>query len=184
MVGQPLIPPEHLGDGGSVGNNPDQLNPAVLPAAALNQEYGVWGDSSGYGVIGTGAGGGVYGESSAKNGSGVEGENHQGYGVLGFGNYGVFCIGQNVGLYAETGASLNKAYLAAPSAAGDFYGQVYVHGSAGVTVEGSLTVWGPKHAAVPHPDGSRRKLYSLESPESWFEDFGKGRARGASRRQS
>jgi len=29
-------------------------------------------------------------------------------------------------------------------------------------------------AAVPHPDGSHRRLYCLESPESWFEDFGKG----------
>jgi hypothetical protein len=28
---------------------------------------------------------------------------------------------------------------------------------------------------VPHPDGSHRLLYCMESPESWFEDFGKGR---------
>src|SRR5579884_1630041 len=27
-------------------------------------------------------------------------------------------------------------------------------------------------AAVPYPDGSYRVLYSVESPESWFEDFG------------
>lgn len=31
----------------------------------------------------------------------------------------------------------------------------------------------PKAAAVPHPDGTHRTLYSLESPESWFEDFGR-----------
>ena len=30
-------------------------------------------------------------------------------------------------------------------------------------------------AAVSHPDGSHRLLYSLESPESWFEDFGEAR---------
>ncbi len=41
---------------------------------------------------------------------------------------------------------------------------------------GSLTVvGGAKSAAVPHPDGSHRRLYCLESPESWFEDFGTGR---------
>jgi hypothetical protein len=31
---------------------------------------------------------------------------------------------------------------------------------------------GTKSAAVPFPDGSRRLLYTMESPESWFEDFG------------
>lgn len=29
-------------------------------------------------------------------------------------------------------------------------------------------------AAVPYPDGGYRVLYSMESPESWFEDFGHG----------
>jgi hypothetical protein len=28
--------------------------------------------------------------------------------------------------------------------------------------------------AMRHPDGSYRRLYSLESPETWFEDFGRG----------
>ena len=35
-------------------------------------------------------------------------------------------------------------------------------------------VGGAKSAAVPHPDGTHRRLYCVESPESWFEDFGKG----------
>jgi hypothetical protein len=49
--------------------------------------------------------------------------------------------------------------------AGAFYGPV--------AVSGAFTVFGgPKSAAVPHPDGSHRRLYCLESPESWFEDFG------------
>jgi len=39
----------------------------------------------------------------------------------------------------------------------------------------SRVVNGPKNAAVPHPDGSHRLLYCLESPESWFEDFGEGK---------
>jgi hypothetical protein len=32
---------------------------------------------------------------------------------------------------------------------------------------------GVKSAAVPHPDGSHRLLYTLECPDSWFEDFGR-----------
>jgi hypothetical protein len=41
-------------------------------------------------------------------------------------------------------------------------------------VNGDLSVSGAKSAAVPFPDGSHRQLYCLESPESWFEDFGFG----------
>ena len=36
-------------------------------------------------------------------------------------------------------------------------------------------VGGAKSAAVPRPDGTYRRLYCLESPQSWFEDFGTGR---------
>jgi hypothetical protein len=35
-----------------------------------------------------------------------------------------------------------------------------------------IVVGGAKSAAVQHPDGSHRLLYCIESPESWFEDFG------------
>ena len=43
-------------------------------------------------------------------------------------------------------------------------------------VNGNFTVIGPglKSAAVPHPDDSHRLFYCVESPESWFEDFGEG----------
>jgi hypothetical protein len=42
-----------------------------------------------------------------------------------------------------------------------------------VTVLGNVVVTGAKSAAVPHPDGSHRLTYAVESPESWFEDFGR-----------
>jgi hypothetical protein len=43
-----------------------------------------------------------------------------------------------------------------------------------VLVNGNFTaIGGSKSAAVPHPDGSYRRLYCVESPESWFEDFGR-----------
>ena len=44
-----------------------------------------------------------------------------------------------------------------------------------VNVVGDFTVVnGAKSTAVPHPDGTHRRLYCMESPESWLEDFGKG----------
>src|SRR4051795_1277374 len=44
-----------------------------------------------------------------------------------------------------------------------------------VQVNGPFTVLGgPKSTAVPHPDGSHQRLYCVESPERWFEDFGEG----------
>ncbi len=48
--------------------------------------------------------------------------------------------------------------------AGHFKGRVFV--------DGDLTVTGVKGAVVAHPDGSRRLFCAIESPESWFEDFG------------
>jgi hypothetical protein len=43
-----------------------------------------------------------------------------------------------------------------------------------VFVTGNVSVTGTKSAAVPHPDGTHRASYALESPETWFEDFGRG----------
>jgi hypothetical protein len=50
--------------------------------------------------------------------------------------------------------------------AGAFYGPV--------SVTGAFTVYGAKSAAVRDRDGSHRLMYSLECPDSWFEDFGDG----------
>ena len=45
-------------------------------------------------------------------------------------------------------------------------------------INGNLTVTGTKSAAVRAADDSLRLLYAIESPESWFEDFGFGRLAG------
>lgn len=37
---------------------------------------------------------------------------------------------------------------------------------------GDFSVTGNKSAVVQFADGSHRRLYCIESPESWFEDFG------------
>ncbi len=47
-----------------------------------------------------------------------------------------------------------------------------------VRVVGDFVVTGTKSAAVLHPDGTHRLLYCVESPESWFEDFGEGTLTG------
>jgi hypothetical protein len=52
--------------------------------------------------------------------------------------------------------------------AGYFQGDVFIEGNLTKTGIGSSV-------AVPFPDGSLRRLYAIESPESWFEDFGDGR---------
>jgi hypothetical protein len=124
------------------------------PDTAPNVRVGVYGQAGqppGIGVVGVGGdtGTGVYGSTSANNGAGVFGEILAGAGIAVFG-------------------SVNS-----PGAfAGYFDGPVQVHGD--VTVFGNATVNGLKSAVVPFPDGSRRRLYCMESPESWFEDFGTG----------
>jgi len=93
-----------------------------------------------------------------------------GPGAGGFAIYGLSAKGH--GLVGATAAAGGAAVVGATNGvagayAGAFYGPVIVGGN--FTVVG-----GAKSAAVPHPDGSHRRLYCVESPESWFEDFGEG----------
>jgi hypothetical protein len=91
-------------------------------------------------------------------------------GAGGFGVYGLSARGHGlVGATASAGAAavVGATNGVAGAFAAAFYGPVIVGGD--FTVVG-----GAKSAAVPHPDGSHRRLYCVESPESWFEDFGKG----------
>src|SRR6266540_3435229 len=72
-------------------------------------------------------------------------------------------------------------FAGAPGGYGIYAGIAVAGGYAGgfagpVLVVGDFTATGgAKSAAVPHPDGTHRRLYCMESPESLFEDFGKGR---------
>ena len=50
---------------------------------------------------------------------------------------------------------------------------------------GNSAVTGTKSALVPAENGTHRTLYCVESPDCWFEDFGRGTQRyGTRRRQS
>lgn len=91
-------------------------------------------------------------------------------GAGGFAIYGLSARGH--GLVGATAAAGAAAVVGATNGvvgayAAAFYGSVIVGGN--FTVVG-----GAKSAAVPHPDGSHRRLYCVESPESWFEDYGRG----------
>jgi hypothetical protein len=89
---------------------------------------------------------GVFGSSDTQ--AGVIGTSRTTAGVLGFSNnVGVLGSSNNIGVF---GVSTNLAGV----------------------FQGNLLVTGTKSAAVPFPDGSRRALYCMESPDLWFEDFG------------
>jgi len=45
----------------------------------------------------------------------------------------------------------------------------------GVTITGDLNVSGAKNAVVETASFGKRKLYAVESPENWFEDFGRAK---------
>ena len=113
--------------------------------------------------------------TSSSNSIAIYGLNYSSYtgpapGAGGFGVYGLSAKGHGlVGATAAAGAAavVGATNGVAGAYAAALYGPVLVGGD--FTVVG-----GAKSAAVPHPDGSHRRLYCLESPESWFEDFGKG----------
>jgi hypothetical protein len=158
---------------------------------------GVYGNAS----SGTGQAPGVYGIAYSPNAPGVYGRNEfggnavraevpaaattsaialyalnyskytgGGPGAGGFAIYGLSAKGHGlVGATAAAGAAavVGATNGVAGAYAAAFYGPVIVGGN--FTVVG-----GAKSAVVPHPDGSHRRLYCVESPESWFEDFGRG----------
>jgi hypothetical protein len=139
-------------------------------AVAAAGIYGEGGVPGGRGVIGVGAGfnleggleneipamAGVYGQGGFPYGRGagigegppgVAGQGGvNGPGILGLGGV----VDLNVGLYAPAGV---------------FEGDVNI-------IAGNLNVSGAKSAVVAFPDGTQRRLYCMESPECWFEDFG------------
>jgi hypothetical protein len=133
---------------------------------------------SGVGVLGQSFSGiAIRGEAypgTSANTIAIYGVNNSSYagpspGAGGFAIYGLCAKGH--GLVGATATAGGAAVVGATNGvtgayAGAFYGPVIVGGG--------FTVFGAKSAAVPHPDGTHRRLYCVESPESWFEDFGEG----------
>jgi hypothetical protein len=163
------------------------------PGTNGNGVYGEGGDGGGPGVYGLmGKGGfklapptGVFGQAGPI-GTGVEGHGSgSSTGVAGIGDttnsgnsgIGVLALGgmpqagsSNRGgtaVHAIGGNPGNPPASGFQGYAGEFFGDV--------NITGNFTVMaGAKSVAVPFPDGSHRRLYCMESPENWFEDFGFG----------
>jgi hypothetical protein len=155
------------------------------------------------GVVGTSATGngvqgvsqegiGVVGRTNARNSTGIRGEalGRGGTGVHGEAGFtGVFGLanpvggdeGSVVGVFADAdlehagdgmiGIGVLGTVRSGKGYAGFFGGEVVINNN--LSVGGDLTVEGAISANVSHPDGSLRRMYALESPESWFEDVGR-----------
>ena len=140
---------------------------------------GVFGNcvDTGPGVFGISSGGpGIHGESPGPGGNGVEGigtvtgvsgTSDKGFGVWATSSTGSAILGHAKGLSGSKAIAVDGRTDFSTQTAGYFLGKVYV--------QGSFLVTGAKSAAVPFPDGGLRQLYAVESPESWFEDFGEGK---------
>ena len=92
-------------------------------------------------------------------------------GALGTADQHPGVIGTSNALMGVYGFSTNNAGVVGETAnpksfAGYFAGNVIVTGTLNA---------GVKNAIVPFPDGSKRVLHCMESPEHWFEDFGSAR---------
>jgi hypothetical protein len=172
------------GDGGAFGAVGTGTSTGVHGAGSGTAGFGVVGrgtatgvdgtgtGTSGFGVVGRGSVAGVHGTSSAASG------------------FGVIGIGGRAGVRGDgRGATSGMGVEGIPGPlsggiipwAGAFRGSVLVEQD--LFVNGGLFVTGsPKAAVLPHPDGSERAMYAVESPESWLEDFGRARLRqGAAR---
>lgn len=139
---------------GVLGNNRrGQFPESAVAGVATRAAIGVDGVSrSGFGVRGIT-------RSDAVSGAGVMGIGGPGHGVIGIARQ-----------TATTPVIPPPFITGGPLFAGLFFGNVQV--------QGNFTVIGSKAALVKHPDGTHRQLYCVESPESWFEDFGGGKLAG------
>jgi hypothetical protein len=122
-----------------------------------NESVGVGGRSNGsYGLLGLSfappRGGNLADQPAGVYGQSVGGS----HGVLGVADEGAAIVGVNIG----------------EGQAGFFQGDVRV--TRNLVVDGQIFA-GIKDAMVPFPDGSKRVLHCMESPEHWFEDFGSAR---------
>lgn len=144
--------------------------------------YGVYGSSSGnIGVSGYGPYFGVYGSSTDSSCTNCAG-------VIGYGFNGVEGSGSDTGVAgAAPGRGVNGSATgtggtgvegqAFGSGSMAVYGNSYSGGSYGVYSNGNFAVsaGSTKSAIAVLPDDRAVLLYSVESPENWYEDFGSGK---------
>jgi hypothetical protein len=179
------------GDNGAFGPGVwgAQLNsngPGVLGTSNI----GVQGNGSLYGVFGfSSSGTGVGGQTTTAAGGppAVQGTNlGPGPAVVGFSGTGTGVSGGTVsgigfaGVASGSGNGVQGQTTSGIAVEGVAIGATgfsgYFTGGQGMAVNGNFTVnhGFVKSAAVRGKDGTLVRLYCMESPESWFEDFGSG----------
>ena len=165
------------------------LEVRVLGTAGTSSTAAVTGraDTGHAGILGIGEPG-VRGRASDESGTGVSGFSAFGAGVHGGSNEGAAVAGEasNVAVFARNTDEGHEAYLGSRCCAGDFYGDVWVHGALHVTQRKLFTIDHPldpdnlylSHASVESAD--MKTLYdgiailgadgaaSVELPR-WFE---------------
>lgn len=153
------------GTGGSSGDG----------GTGVNGQGGLSGGTGhgGYGVIGVGASQvnaiGVMGQAPGPNGIGLYGTGIA-YGVRGDAGSAPGAAGL-LGYSNQAGGVAFGTVIAAPATTAGYFG-------GRVVVNGDFAVTGTKNAAVKDATGNYRLMYCVESPESWFEDFGAGQLVG------
>ncbi len=149
----------------------EAFSPSGESASMLFQKSEVWAShgsaTTGRGVVGSSAfGPGV--EANSASGPGVLGTSGSGHGVNGLSRTRAGVVGTSINFIGTAGVAIERGIgvvgIGLQGLAGAFWGDVVVLGD--FTVVG-----GAKSAAVKSPDGFFRRLYALESPESWLEDF-------------
>ncbi len=154
-----------MGNGHGVSGSTDgPTNAGVFGSGAFGV-VGVCSGTNNAAVVGRSSGDspGVWGQTSSAHWPGVEG----------------FAVGTNNGVRGVSvgpGGGASNGVVGFSLMGNGVVGIAMAPGSFGGIFLGGLTVAsGPKSAAVKHRDGSHRLFYSVESPESWFEDFGRAR---------
>jgi hypothetical protein len=148
-------------------------------ATGMQPGLGVFGIANYYGIYGSSSAGGigVWGTSGGEgppvpnvnDTAGVYGSSEKSPGVVGTSQAQIGVYGFSTDYPGVQGVSTNHAGVYGQSTndfAGYFAGDVFVAGTLSA---------GAKNAVVAFPDGSKRVLHCMESPEHWFEDFGMGR---------
>jgi hypothetical protein len=152
-------------------NSPDGRGVYGYATAITGANFGVRGTSAstegtgvfGYAAASTGSTYGVFGWSSSTSGRGVLGLAYTTTGVN-MGVYGATNSPSGYGVYGSAGATTGTNY--------GVYGRTNSNSGYGVYFVGGLAGTGTKSAIVETQDHGWRTLYTIESPQNWFEDFG------------
>jgi hypothetical protein len=164
-----------FGFAGSVVSSEPQ--PGGAGVYGVGPLVGVQGKSNAsIGVKGIGGVIGVLGGATDADPVGVQGNTRNGWGTVGVtvaGGWALYGLSQSTGVGLVAVSSLGNALIANASTPGTFAGLF----GGDVLVQGNFTVAAgfAKSVAVQGRDGELHRMYCMESPEAYFEDFGHGK---------